>query len=72
MEDGDAISATSWPEDGKVFLAANPWPLAAAAKREGYDTDRFRESDLVPDGQVIIFDLDKFNELCALPEVWPL
>lgn len=58
-------AAQMWPKDGKVFFAANPWPLAAEAKRQGYDTDRFRESDLVPDGQVIVCDLDK---LFALPE----
>lgn len=46
------------PENGKLFFAANPWPLAAAAKRQGLPTDRFRESDLIPDGQVIVFDLD--------------
>ncbi len=51
-------SRCDWPEDGKVFVAANPWPLAAQAKREGLPTDRFRESDLVPDGQVLVFDLD--------------
>ena len=58
-------AAPTLPEDGKLFFAANPWPLASEAKRRGYDTDRFRESDFVPDGQVIIFDLDK---LFALPE----
>lgn len=53
------------PENGKLFVAVNPWPLAAEAKRQSYPTDRFRESDFVPDGQVVIFDLDK---LFALPE----
>ncbi len=53
------------PEDGKVFLAANPWPLAAEANRRGLPIDRFFESDLVPEGQVLIVDLDK---LLALPD----
>lgn len=57
----ESSAASLWPEDGKVFLAANPWPLAAEAKRQGYDTDRFRESDYVPDGEVVIFDLDAFK-----------
>lgn len=46
------------PKDGKLFVAANPWPLAAQAHREGLATDRFVESDLVPDGQVFVIDLD--------------
>ncbi len=46
------------PDSGKLIFAANPWLLAAAAKREGYATDRFRESDLVPDGKVVVVDLD--------------
>lgn len=54
------------PEDGKVFLMANPWPLAAEAKRRGYETDRFRESDFVPDGQMIVCDLDALR----LPDDW--
>jgi hypothetical protein len=54
-----ASDAASPPEDGKLFVAANPWPLAAEAKRQGLPTDRFRESDLVPEDQVLVFDLDK-------------
>lgn len=50
-----------WPDDGKVFVAANPWLLAALAKREGLPTDRFRESELVPDGQVLTIDLGAFK-----------
>jgi hypothetical protein len=52
-------------ESGKRFVAANPWPLAAEAKRLGLRTDQFQESDYVPDGKVYIIDLD---ELTRLPE----
>lgn len=58
------MSGAREPETGKLFFAANPWPLAAAAKREGLDTDRFRESDVVPDGQIVVVDLDALK----LPE----
>lgn len=44
---------------GKEFFAANPWPLAARAKELGLPTDRFRECDLIPDGQVIVVDYDE-------------
>jgi hypothetical protein len=52
-----------WPTEGKVILAANPWRIAAVAKREGYPTDRFFESDQVPDNKVIIIDMDKALKL---------
>lgn len=55
----------STPTSGKLIVAANPWLLAAAAKREGLPTDRIRESDLVPDGKVYVVDLDA---IYALPE----
>lgn len=64
------MSRVRWPEprDGKLFVAANPWPIAAAAKRAGYATDRFRESDFVEDGKVLIIDLDALNVALELPE----
>lgn len=45
------------PREGKLFVAANPWLLAAAAKRLGYPTERFAEAD-VPDDLVYVIDLD--------------
>ena len=61
----EGSAATRCLTTGKLYVAANPWPLAAVAKREGLPTDRFRESDFVPDDKVYILDLDA---LCALPE----
>lgn len=57
------------PKDGKLFVAANPWPLAAQAHREGLATDRFVESDLVPDGQVFVVDLDAVRGVVEVPRV---
>ena len=59
---------TLWPEipRGKRFIAANPWPLAAEAKRLGLPTDGFQESDYVEDGKVYIVDLDALMELKEL------
>lgn len=53
------------PKSGKLVVAANPWLLAAVAKKQGLATDVFRESDLVPDGMVCVLDLDK---ILALPD----
>lgn len=51
---------------GKRFIAANPWPLAAEAKRLGLPTDGFQESNFVADDKVYIVDLDALAELPPL------
>lgn len=50
------------PSEGKLFVAANPWPLAAEAQKRGYQTDRFVEGN-VPDDIVYVIDLDVLNQL---------
>lgn len=55
------LSRRPEPRDGTLFVALNPWPLAAEAKRRGLATDRFRESDHVPEGKVYVIDLDALN-----------
>ncbi len=68
----------------KLFVAANPWPLAARAQSEGLPTKgRFFEAD-IPEDRVYVVDVDELlrglndialriasrEEKFAAPELW--